>query len=131
MEEIAPMDQSAEERPKEAFANSTPSPSCPPDISQSPPPYSPSVVLLYSSSPTISAVTSSPDIPIKVGYLSGSIPVPSPVFLLQGYPSSTSTLSSSSLSTSQTFSTMTNSTMTSLSGQAVHTLYLFLGLLLF
>ena len=119
MEEVAPADQSAEERPKGAFTNSTPSPSRPPDISQSPPPYSPSVIPLYSSPATISPVTSSPDISFKVGYLSDSIIVPSPIFLLQGYPSSTSTLSSTSFSTSQTFSTMTNPTITSLSGQDV------------
>ena len=119
MEGVAPVDQSAEERPKGTFTNPTLSPSCPPDISQSPPPYSPSVVPLYSSPPTISVVTISPDIPIKVEYLPDSIPVPSPIFLLQGYSSSTSTLSSTSLSTSQTFSTITNPTITSLSDQDV------------
>ena len=118
-EGVAPADQSAEERPKGIFTNCTLSPSCPPDISQSPPPYSPSVVPLYSSPPTISPVTISPDTPIKVEYLPDSIPVPSPIFLLQGYSSSTSTLSSTSLSTSQTFSTITNPTITSLPGQDV------------
>ena len=118
-EEVAPLDQSAEERPKGTFTNPTLSPSCPPDISQSPPPYSPSVIPLYSSPPTISPVTSSPDIPIKVEYLSDPISVPSPIFLLPGYPSFMSTLSSTSLLTSQTFSTITNPTITSLSGQDV------------
>ena len=117
MEGVAPVDQSVEERPKGTSTDPTLSPSCPPDISQSPP-YSPSVVPLYSS-PTISPITISPDIPIKVEYLPDSVPVPSPIFLLQGYSSSTSTLSSISLSTSQTFSTKTNPTMTSLSGQDV------------
>ena len=96
-EEVAPVDQFTEERPKGAFTDSTPTPSCSPDISQSPPPYSPSVIPLYSSPPTISPVTSSSDIPIKVEYLSDPNPVPSLIFLLQGYPSSTSTLSSTSL----------------------------------
>ena len=119
MEGVAPVGQSAEERPKGTFTNPTLSPSCPPDISQSPPPYSPSVVPLYSSPPTISPVTISPDIPIKVEYLPDSISAPSPIFLLQGYSSSMSTLSSTSLSTSQTFSTITNPTITSLPGQDV------------
>ena len=118
-EGVAPVDQSAEERPKWTFTDPTLSSSCPPDISQSPPPYSPSVVPLYSSPPTISSVTISPDIPIKVEYLPDSISVPSPIFLLQGYSSSMSTLSSTSLSTSQTFSTITNPTITSLPGQDV------------
>ena len=122
-EGVAPVDQSAEEGPKGTFTDPTLSPSCPPDISQSSPPYSPSVVPLYSSPPKISPITSSPDIPIKVEYL--SIPVPSPIFLLQGYPSSTSTLSSTSLSASQSFSTITNPTITSLSGQDVsHSVFL-------
>ena len=119
MEGVAPVDQSAQERSKVTFTNPTLSLSCPPDISQSPPPCSASVVPLYSSPPTISPVTISPDIPIKVEYLPDSISVPSPIFLLQGYSSSMSTLSSTSLSTSQTFSTITNPTMTSLSGQDV------------
>ena len=116
---VAPADQSAEERPKGTFTDPAPTPSCPPDISQSPPPYSPSVIPLYSSPPTISPVTSSPDILIRVENLSDPIPVPPPIFLLQGYPSSTSTLSSTSLSTSQTFTTITNPTITSLSGQDI------------
>ena len=95
MEGIARVDQSAEEGPKGTFTNPTLSPSYPPDISQSPP-YSPSVVPLYNSPPTISPITISPDIPIKVDFLSDSIPVPSPIFLLQGYPSSPFTLSSTS-----------------------------------
>ena len=119
MEGVAPVDQSAEERPKGPFTDSTPTPSCPPDVSQSPPSYSPSVIPLYNSPPTISPVTSSSDIPIKVEYLSDPIPVPFPIFLLQGYPSSTSTLSSTSLSTSQIFTTITNPTITSLPGQDV------------
>ena len=110
MKGVAPVDQSAEERLKGTSTDPTLSPSCPPDISQSPPLYSP---------PAISPVTSSPDIPIKVEYLSDPISVPSPIFLLPGYPSSMSTLSSNSLSTSQTFSTITNPTITSLSGQDV------------
>ena len=119
MEEVAPVNQSAEERPKGTSTSPTLSPSCPPEISQSPPAYSPSVVPLYSSPPTISPITISPDIPIKVEYLPDSVPVLSPIFLHQGYSSSTSTLSSTSLSTSQMFSTITNPTMTSLSGQYV------------
>ena len=101
MEGAAPADQSAEERPKGASTDPTLSPSCPPDISQSPPPYSPPVVPLYSSPSTISPISISPDIPIKVEYMPDSAPVPSPIFFLQGYSSSMSTLSSTSLSTSQ------------------------------
>ena len=119
MEGVAPADQSAEERPKGTSTDPTFSPSCPPDISQSPPPYSPLIVPLYSSPPTISPITISPDIPIRVGYLPDSVTVPSPIFLLQGYSSSKSTLSSTSLSTSQTFSTTTNPTIISLPDQDV------------
>ena len=124
MEGVAPVYQSAEERPKGTSTDPTSSPSCPPDISQSPPSYSPSIVHLYSS-PTISPITISPDIPIRVEYLPDSVTVPSPILLLQGYSSSMSTLSSTSLSTSQTFSTTTNSTMISLPDQDVsHTVSL-------
>ena len=41
MEGAAPVDQSAEEGPKGTSTDPTSSPSCPPDISQSPPLYSP------------------------------------------------------------------------------------------
>ena len=116
---VAPVDQPAEERPKGAFSDPTPTSSCPPDASQSPPSYSPSVIPLYSSSPTISPVTSSSDIPIKVEYLVDPILVPSPIFRLQGYPSSMSALSSTSPSTSQISTTITNPTITSLPGQDV------------
>ena len=88
-----------------------------PDMSQSP--YSPSTVPLYSSPPTISPITISPDIPIRVEYLPDSVTVPSPIFLLQGYSSPTSILSSTSVSTSQTFSTITNPTTINLSDQNV------------
>ena len=54
MEGVAPVDQSAEEGPKGTSTDPTSSPSCPPDISQSSPPYFPSIVPLYSSPPTIS-----------------------------------------------------------------------------
>ena len=119
MEGAAPADQSTEEGPKGTSTDHTSSPSCPPDISQSPPPYSTLIVPLYSSPPTISPITISPDIPIRVEYLPDSVTVPSPIFLLQGYSSSMSTLSSTSLSTSQTFSTTTNPTTISLPGQDV------------
>ena len=115
----APVDQSAEEGPKGTPTISTSSPSCPPDISQSPPPYSPLIVPLYSSPPTISPITISPDIPIRVEYLPDSVTVPSPIFLLQGYSSPMSTLSSTSVSTSQIFSTITNPTTISLPDQNV------------
>ena len=115
VEEVMEGDQSAEERPKGTSTNPTSSPSCPPDISQSPP-YSLLIVSLYSSPPMISPITISPDIPIRVDYLPDSVTVPSPIFLLQRYSSSMSTLSSTSLSTSQTFSTITNPTIISLSG---------------
>ena len=118
MKGLAPADQSAEEVPKGTSTIPTSSPSCPPDISQSPPPYSPSIVPLHSSS-TISPITISPDIPIRVEYLPDSVTVPSPIFLFQGYSSSMSTLSSISLSTSQTFSTTTNPTTISLPDQDV------------
>ena len=119
MEGVAPVDQSAEEGPKGTSTNPTSSPSCPPDISESPPPYSPSIIPLYSSPPTISPITISPDIPIRVEYLPDSVTVPSPIFLLQGYSSSMSTLSSTSLSTSHTFPTITNPTTISLPDQDV------------
>ena len=96
MEGVAPVDQSAEEEPKGTPTDPTSSPSCPPDISQSPPPYSPMIIPLYSSPPTISPITISSDIPIRVEYLPDSVIVPSPIFLLQGYSSSMSTLSSTS-----------------------------------
>ena len=111
---VAPADQSAEEGPKGTSTVLTFSPSCPPDISLSPPPYSPSIVPLHSSPPTISPITISPDIPIRLEYLPDSVTIPSPIFLLQGYSSPMSTLSSTSLSTSQTFSTITNPTTSSL-----------------
>ena len=115
----APADISAEEGPKGTSTIPTSSPSCPPDISQSLPPYSPSIVPLHSSPPKISAITISLDIPIRVEYLPDSVTVPSPNFLLQGYPFPTSTLSSTSVSTTQTFSTITNPTTVSLSDQDV------------
>ena len=125
MEGVAPADQSVEERPKGTSTDPTFSPSCPPDISQSPPPYSPLIVPLYSSPPTIYPITIPPDIPIRVEYLPDSVTVLSPIFLLQGYSSSLSTLSSTSLSTSQTFSTTTNPTIISLPDQDVsHTVSL-------
>ena len=95
----ASVDQSAEEGPKGTSTIPTSSLSCPPDISQSPPPYSPSIVPLHSSPPTISPITISPDISIKVEYLPDSVTLPSPIFLLQGYSSPMSTLSSTSVST--------------------------------
>ena len=119
MEGVAPADQSAEEGAKGTSTDPTSSPSRPPDISQSPPPYSPLIVPLYSSPPTISPITISPDIPIRVEYLPDSVTVPSPIFLLQGYSSSMSALSSTSLSTLQTFSTTTNPTIISLPDQDI------------
>ena len=118
MKGAAPVDQSAEEGPKGTSTDPTSSPSCPPDISQSPPPYSPLIVPLHSS-PTISPITISPDIPIRVEYLPDSVTVPSSIFLLQGYSSPVSTLSSTSVSMSQTFSTITNPTTISLPDQNV------------
>ena len=113
------MDQSTEEGPRGTSTDPTSSPSCPPDISQSPPPYSPLIVPFHSSPPTISPITISPDIPIRVEYLPDSVTVPSPIFLLQGYSSPVSTLSSTSVSMSQTFSTITNPTTISLPDQNV------------
>ena len=118
-EGVAPADQSAEEGPNGTSTDPTSSPSCPPDFSQSPPPYSPLTVPLYSSPPTISPITISPDIPIRVEYLPDSVTVPSPIFLFQGYSSSMSTFSSISLSTSHTFPTITNPTTISFSDQDV------------
>ena len=115
----APVDQFAEEGLKGTSTNPTSSPSCPPDISQSPPPYSPSIVPLYNFSPTISPITISPDIPIRVEYLLDSVSVPSQIFLLPGYSSPISTFSSTSVSASQTFSTITNPTMINLPNQNV------------
>ena len=114
-----PVDQSAEVGHKGTSTDPTSSPSCLPDISQSPPPYSSSTVPLYNSPPTISPITISPDIPIRVEYLPASVSVPSPIFFLQGYSSPTPTLSSTSVSASQTFSTITNPTTINLSDQNV------------
>ena len=119
MKEVAPVDQSTEEGPKGTSTNPTSSSSCPSDISQYLPPYSPLIIPLYSSPPTISPITISPDIPIRVEYLPDSVTIPSPIFLLQGYSSSMSTLGSTSLSTSQTFSTIINPTTICLSDQDV------------
>ena len=52
-------------------------------------------------------------------YLPDSVTVPSPIFLLQGYSSPTSTLSSPSVSASQALSTITNPTTISLLDQNV------------
>ena len=112
---VAPVDQSAEERPKGTSTDPTSSPSCPPDISKSPPPYSPLIVPLYNSPPTISPITISPNMPIRVEYLSDSVTVPSPIFLLQGYSSSMSTLSSTFNFTNLFY--YINPTTTSLPGQ--------------
>ena len=117
--EVTQADQSGEEGPKGISTDPTSSPSCPPDIFQSPPPYSPSIVPLHNSPSTISPITISPDIPIRVEYLPDSVTVPSPIFLLQGYSSPTSTLSSTSLPTSHTFSTITNPTTISFPDQNV------------
>ena len=117
MEEAAPVDQSDQERPKGPFTDSTPSPSYSHDVSKPPPPYSPPVIPLHSSSSIISLITNSPDIPIKVEYLSDPIPVPSPLFLLPHYSSPISTSSFTSLSTSQVSTIITNSTITSFSNQ--------------
>ena len=119
MEGEAPVDQSAKEGPKGTSTDPTSSFSCPPDISQSPPPYSPSIIPLYSFPPTISPITISPDIPIRVEYLPDSVTVPSPICLLQGYSSSMSILNSTSLSTSHTFSTITKPITISLPDQDV------------
>ena len=64
----APVSQSAEEGPIGTSTDPTASASCPPDISQSPPPYSPLTVPFYNSPPTISPITISPDIPIRVEF---------------------------------------------------------------
>ena len=119
------VDQSAEEGLKGTSTDPTSFPSCPPDISQSPPPYSPLTVPLYNSPPKISPITISPDIPIRVEYLPDSVSVPSLTFLLQGYSFPTSTVSSTSVSVSQTFSTITNPTTINLSDQNVqHLIFL-------
>ena len=104
MKGVAPADQSVEEGPK--GTSTIPS-------------FSPSIVPFHSSPPTISPITISSDIPIRVEYLPDSVTVPSPIFLLQGYSSPMSTLSSTSLSTSQTFSIITNPTTISLPDQNV------------
>ena len=110
------MDQSIQERPKGPSTNSTPTHSYSHDL-KPPSPYSPPVIPLHSSPFTISPVTSSPNIPIKVEYLSDPIPVPSLLFLLPGYSCPTSTLSSTSLSTSQVSTFITNSTISSFTSQ--------------
>ena len=117
--EVALADQSAEEGPKGISTDPISSPSCPPDIFQSPPLYSPLIVPLHSSPLAISPITISPDIPIRVEYLPDSVTVPSPIFLLQGYSSAVSTLSSTSVSMSQTFSNITNPITISLPDQNV------------
>ena len=113
----APVDQSAEEGLKGSSTKSGSSPSCLPNISQSPPPFSLLTVPFYNSPPTISPITISSDISIRVEYLPDSVSVPSLIFLLPGYSSPTSTFSFTSVSASQTFSTVTNLTTINLSDQ--------------
>ena len=117
MEGVTPVDQSAQERPQGPFTDSTPTPSYSHDVSRPSPSYSPPVIPLYSSSSTISPVTNSPDISIKVEYLSDPIPVPFPLFLLPGYSPPISTPSSTSFSTSLVSTMITNTTITSFSSQ--------------
>ena len=67
--------------------------------------------------PIISPITISPYIPIRVVCLPDSVSVPSLIFLLPGYSSPTSTLSSTFASASQTFSTISNATTNNLPDQ--------------
>ena len=115
MEGAAPVDQLVQEGPKRPLTDSSPAPLH--DAFKPPPPDSFPATSLYRSPPTISPVTSSPDIPTMVKHSSGPIPVLSPLFLLPDYSSSSSTFNSTYLSTSQMFSTITSSTTTNLSGQ--------------
>ena len=92
-EGAAPVDQSPQERLKESPNDFTFTLPYSHDISKSSPCSYP--VVLISNSPS---VATSPDIPIKVVCLSDPISVPSFLFYLQGYSSSTSTPSLSSIS---------------------------------
>ena len=94
MEGAAPVDQSPQERPKGSPSDSTSTLPYSHDVSKPSSPYSSPIVLI----PNSPSVATSPDIPIKVECLSNPISVPSPLFYLQGFPSSTSTPSFSSIS---------------------------------
>ena len=59
-----------------------------------------SVVPTFNFPSMVPSISTPPDVPIKVEYLSDPISVPSPLFHLQGYSASISTSSSSSISTS-------------------------------
>ena len=99
MEEAAPVDQSPQERPKGPSMDSTSTLPYSYDISNPSSPCSSSVVSTFNSPSVVPSITTSPDIPIKVEYLSDPISVPSPLFHLQGYSTSISTPGSSSIST--------------------------------
>ena len=109
MEGAAPVGQSPQEMSKESLTDSTSTLPYSHDVSKPPSPCSSPVVL----------IPNSPDIPIKVEYFSDPISVPTPLFHLQGYPSSTSTPCCSSTSTLHVPSVIDNPALTNPSGQDV------------
>ena len=119
MEEAAPVVQSPQERPKGSSTDSTSTLPYSYDVSKPSSPCSSSVVLTLNSPSVTPSVTTPPDIPIKVEYLSDAISVPPPLFHLQGYSSFTSTPSSSSISTLHVPNVVDNPVLTNLSGQDV------------
>ena len=99
MEGVAPVDQSPQKRPKGPSTDSTSTIPYSHDVSNPSSPCSSSVVPTFNFPSIVPSITTPPDVPIKVEYLSDPIFVPSPLFNLQGYSASISTPSSSSIST--------------------------------
>ena len=99
MEGLAPVDQSPQERPKGPSTDSTSTIPYSYDVSNLSSSCSSSVVPTFYFPSVVPSITTPPDFPIKVEYLSDPISVPSPLFHLQGYFASVSTPGSSSIST--------------------------------
>ena len=99
MEGVAPVEQSPQKRPKGPCTDSTSTIPYSYDVSSPSSPCSSSVVPTFDSPSVVPSITTPPDSPIKVEYLSDCIPVPSPLFPLQRYSASISTPGSSSIST--------------------------------
>ena len=119
MEGPAPVDQSPQERPKGSSTDFTSVLPYSHDVSKPSSLCSSQVVLTLNSPSVTPCVTTPPDIPIKVEYLSNPISVPPPLFHLQGYSSSTSTPSFSSISTLHVPNVADQPVLTNLSGQDV------------
>ena len=99
MEGAAPMDQSPQETPEGSSTDSTSTLPYSYDVSNCSSLSSSPVVSTFNSPSGVLSITTPPDIPIKVEYLSDPIPVPSLLFHFPYFSTSTSTPSSSSIST--------------------------------